>query len=177
MQLTSPRLLLRPFTAGDFAAVHAFASDPLVTRYTDWGPNDESDSRAFLEGSIKPTALPHDDDFTFAVTRLGTSEVIGSAAVWMDSQAHGRAEAGYTLAADAWGQGYGTEVARILVDFALKDLGAFRVAATFHPANAASIRVLEKSGLVYEGRLRGHLLVRGSRRDSLMFSVLETDRV
>ncbi|MEU0572187.1 GNAT family N-acetyltransferase [Nonomuraea sp. NPDC005983] len=36
MELTTPRLLLRDFRASDHAAVHAFASDPEVTRYTDW---------------------------------------------------------------------------------------------------------------------------------------------
>ncbi|GAA3423076.1 hypothetical protein GCM10018953_02590 [Streptosporangium nondiastaticum] len=36
MELTTPRLLLRDFRASDHAAVHAFAGDPEVTRYTDW---------------------------------------------------------------------------------------------------------------------------------------------
>ena len=176
VQLTSDRLTLRAFTVGDLDAVHAFASDPVVTRYTDWGPNDESASRAFVDEACQPDAFAG-DDFTFAITRTDTAEVIGSAAVWIESRVHARAELGYTLAANSWGRGLGTEVASLLVDFAFEHLRAFRVGATCHPDNVGSIRVLEKAGLSYEGRLRGHLLVRGDRRDSLVYGVVADDRL
>ncbi len=48
MELATPRLLLREFRGADHAAVHEFASDPEVVRYTDWGPNDPQDTAAFL---------------------------------------------------------------------------------------------------------------------------------
>ena len=54
-------------------------------------------------------------------------------------------------------------------------LGLERITATCDPQNLASVRVLEKAGLRQEGRLRGHLLVRGARRDSLLFARLLTD--
>ena len=47
--------------------------------------------------------------------------------------------------------------------------------ATVHPENAAGIRVLEKAGLRYEGRLRDHYRVPGGWRDSLLYAVLSTD--
>lgn len=48
MELDTDRLVLREFARADFAAVHSYASDPLVTQFMDWGPNTESDSRGFL---------------------------------------------------------------------------------------------------------------------------------
>lgn len=50
-----------------------------------------------------------------------------------------------------------------------------RVAATCDPENLASARVLEKAGLRYEGRLRGNVVARGRRRDSLMYAILRSD--
>jgi len=62
-------------------------------------------------------------------------------------------------------------VANRLVSYAFTALGMRRVEATCHPDNAASVRVLEKAGLVMQERLRDHLRVRGEWRDSLLFAV------
>ncbi len=37
--IRTERLLLREFAQADFDDVHAYAIDPLVVRYMDWGPN------------------------------------------------------------------------------------------------------------------------------------------
>ena len=42
--LSTDRLILRDFNEEDFAAVHAYASDPIVTQYMDWGPNKPDDT-------------------------------------------------------------------------------------------------------------------------------------
>ncbi len=76
---------------------------------------------------------------------------------------------------DHWGQGLGSEVAWLLLAFGSAHLGLHRIWATCHPDNTGSRRGLEKVGMLYEGRLRGHLLVGGQFRDSLSFAVLATD--
>ena len=43
------RLNLREFVATDFAAVHAYSSDPRVTRYLFFGPRDEQSTAEYLE--------------------------------------------------------------------------------------------------------------------------------
>ena len=60
------------------------------------------------------------------------------------------AEVGYRLKRVVWGQGYATEGTRALLDKAFGDLGLERVLATALAANGASIRVMEKAGMVYE---------------------------
>lgn len=50
-KLETPRLILRPFTESDFHLVHPHASDPEISRYMDWGPNDEAATREFLVAS------------------------------------------------------------------------------------------------------------------------------
>jgi hypothetical protein len=50
------RLRFRPVEANDFAAVHAYAGDPAVTRYTSFGPNSEEDTRGFLARAVAATA-------------------------------------------------------------------------------------------------------------------------
>lgn len=47
-----------------------------------------------------------------------------------------------------------------------------RLEATCRPGNVASQRVLERVGFRQEGLLRGHVVVRGHRQDSLLYGLL-----
>lgn len=47
-QLAGERLTLRDFVPADEAALHEFCSDPVVTEFTDWGPNTVEDTRSFV---------------------------------------------------------------------------------------------------------------------------------
>jgi RimJ/RimL family protein N-acetyltransferase len=58
-------------------------------------------------------------------------------------------ELGYRLHAQAWGKGFATEGAQVLVRKAFTELGAQRVWATTITVNTASRRVMEKAGLRY----------------------------
>jgi RimJ/RimL family protein N-acetyltransferase len=164
-----PRLALARFCEGDVEAVRRFASDPEVCRYTGWGPNTLDETRAFVAEAVQRHSYRYD----LAVLRDG--EVIGSASVWTTVPEHRAGELGYTIRRDCWGHGHATEVARLLVELGFDQLGLERLAATCDPDNAASVRVLEKAGLRREGLLRGLYLVRGRRRDRLVFGLLRTD--
>lgn len=168
MTLTTSRLHLRAFSATDFAWLHPITANPVVTRYTDWGPNTPADTQDFLDEASRTGSGP--EEFTWAVT-LPDGTGIGSAGLQVTSPRNRRASFGYMLDPARWGQGYASEVAQTLVATA-QSLGMHRVEATCHPDNAASARVLEKAGLTLEGQLRDHLLVRGAWRDSLLFAAV-----
>jgi [ribosomal protein S5]-alanine N-acetyltransferase len=55
-------------------------------------------------------------------------------------------EVAYHFANTAWGNGYATELAEFSLQVAHKRLGFTEVRAFAHPDNAASLRVLEKTG-------------------------------
>lgn len=167
--ISGPRLALARFRVSDVDAVHVFASDPEVCRFTGWGPNTLEETRTF----VAEAARRHSDRFDLAVLR--GDEVIGSASVWTTSPEHRVGELGYTIRRDCWGARFATEVARLLVELGFDRLGLERLAATCDPDNVASTRVLEKAGLRREGLLRGLYVVRGRRRDRLVFGRLRTD--
>jgi [ribosomal protein S5]-alanine N-acetyltransferase len=167
--IRGPRLALARFRESDLSAVHAFASDPLVCRFTTWGPNTIDDTRAFLAWATQPPS----GGYQLAV--MLDDELIGSAAVWITSPKDLAGEVGYTVRRYDWGRGYATEVATLLIQLGFEQLGMERLAATCAPENIGSVRVLEKAGFRHEGLIRGHLLVNGKRRDSLLFGLLRTD--
>ena len=51
--VSTARLTLREFVAADFDAVHAYSSDPRVTRYLFFGPRDKDGSADYLQGLIE----------------------------------------------------------------------------------------------------------------------------
>jgi RimJ/RimL family protein N-acetyltransferase len=64
------------------------------------------------------------------------------------------AEIGYWLAEPFWGRGVGTQVARVLAEYAFSLPDVTRVYAPVHAYNPASMRVLEKNGFMREALLR-----------------------
>ncbi len=101
---------------------------------------------------------------------------MGTGSVALRDEHNASGEIGYALREDIWNRGYGTELAQALIETGFTTLGMHRVWATVHPQNTASVRVLEKAGMTYEGRLRDHLRMPGGWRDSLLYALLRSDR-
>jgi ribosomal-protein-alanine N-acetyltransferase len=85
-------------------------------------------------------------------------------------------ELGYSIARTYWGRGLATEAARAAVDAAFSgyvDLNRMRAMADAR--NVASLRVMEKLGMVREGVLRQNRLVRGEFINEVWCGVLRTE--
>ncbi|MFI0779381.1 GNAT family N-acetyltransferase [Streptomyces sp. NPDC021212] len=63
----------------------------------------------------------------------------------------------YILREDTWGNGYATEAAKRVVQFAFTTVDWDRLEATHHPANPASGRVLAKVGFTRTGTSDRHI--------------------
>jgi RimJ/RimL family protein N-acetyltransferase len=66
-------------------------------------------------------------------------------------------EIGWMLEPSAWGQGYATEAARAIRDEAFDRLRLETIIAMHHPDNLASMRIMEKLGMVFERDIFGWL--------------------
>ena len=176
LPILTARLVLRDFTIEDGPAVHRYGSDPEVVRHLPWGPNTPADTQAFLGRKLEDQRTDPRRAFDLAVTLASGGELIGAAGVRITSPQFRTASMGYAYRRDSWGKGYATEAARALVAFGFGELGMHRIYAFCDTDNPASARVLEKTGMQREGRLRRHVLVRGRWRDSYLYAILEDDR-
>lgn len=61
------------------------------------------------------------------------------------------ANLGYQVNNQFWGKGFATEAAKAALQVGFDDLGFHRIEAGMQPENIASRRVVEKSGMHYEG--------------------------
>lgn len=74
-----------------------------------------------------------------------------------------------------YGQGYGTEAGRAVINFGLGVLGLHRISLGVYDFNERALASYARLGFVLEGRLRDALHWDGSWHDELIMSVLATD--
>ncbi|HSJ87148.1 MAG TPA: GNAT family N-acetyltransferase, partial [Anaerolineales bacterium] len=88
----------------------------------------------------------------YAVIERSSSGLIGYCGLFHFPDVNGQEEIelGYRLKRAAWGQGYATQAARAVRDFAFHALNIKRLIALIDPENVSSIRVAEKIGMHYE---------------------------
>lgn len=162
LQLETDRLLLRAPVPADAEALAPMYADPEVMRYVGDG---RTLTRGDTERSVKRMIERWEADGfgLFTTVRQEDGAVIGRVGllVWNTDtwEPTTRAEAanvtsevevGYTLGRPYWGQGYATEAAGAVRDYALKGLGAERLIALIIHGNTASENVARKLGLAYE---------------------------
>ncbi|HEV3410634.1 MAG TPA: GNAT family protein [Chthoniobacterales bacterium] len=82
------------------------------------------------------------------------------------------AELGYWLAEPLWGRGIITEAVQAMVTHGFATLPLERIEAYVFANNPASVRVLEKAGFEFEGRLRRSVIKDGQILDSLLYAKL-----
>jgi RimJ/RimL family protein N-acetyltransferase len=173
--LRTAAVTLRAPRRSDARAVFEnYAGDPRVTRYMLWRTHAAlSTSERYLSYVIQRNAMGV--EWSWAITLPDDDECIGMVSVIPDRH---KAELGYVLAHDYWGRGIMTGVARSLLHWCFERAGLSRVWATCASANAASARVLEKSGLRREGMLRSWLVFPNLARtpqDCLIYGLVRED--
>lgn len=170
VRLRAPRLA----DHSAWAALRAESRDYLTPWEPTW-PEDDLTRTAFRRrlsiygreqelGHAWPMFVFAGDDLIGAITlsnvRRGVAET-GTLGYWIGRRFAGR--------------GHATAAVRSMVDFAFEDLGLHRIEAACVPANAASRRVLEKSGFEHEGRARAYLKINGVWSDHLLFGRVRDD--
>jgi len=147
------RLVARLPRVDDAPAVFAsYASDPEVTRYLSWRPHERVELVAvFLRENISNWEK-NAGHLAWLLCLKGTDTPIGSIGVTLEG--NGRAMFGYVLAKRFWGRGMAAEALTFLIDWTLAQPSLHRAWAYCDVENPASVRVMEKAGMVREGVLR-----------------------
>jgi RimJ/RimL family protein N-acetyltransferase len=174
--IETERLLLRPFTAGDFDALYAYQSRDDVTRYLYWGARTQDEVRKALEFKIAGLAIRSQGDaIVLAAMLKETGELIGDLDLCLVSDEHRQGEIGYVLHPDHQGHGYATEAGRVLLKIAFEDLKLHRVEGRVEVRNVGSARVLEKLGMRREAHLVENEFVRGEWQSELVYAMLDRE--
>ncbi|MFB7917200.1 GNAT family N-acetyltransferase [Streptomyces sp. NPDC056061] len=136
------RLLLEPYSPADENAFVSLFQDVRVSRWIGDGPKTEDEDRA-LFGRVFSKVYAQELFDVWAVRHDG--RLIGHAEIKPSSDVDGH-EIVYALAPDAWGRGFGTEIARTLTSYGYDVLGLSEVHATVAAENTASLALLDRIG-------------------------------
>jgi RimJ/RimL family protein N-acetyltransferase len=169
--LETERLILRKMTLNDVEAVFAYASDPEVSRYTLWEAHRSiEDSRAFLKLTTQKYENGGEPDW--GIVYKGNGCLVGVCGLVNWEAEHARAEIGFVLSREYWGHGFMPEAVRALFRFGFERMNLNRIEARCIAENAASVRVMEKAGMAYEGTLRQREYIKGAYRDIKLYAIL-----
>jgi len=151
--LSTERLVLRPATADDHAALLAHWTQPDVRRFLfDGAALSAAEVAETIEESIGDFAAR---GFGVWLIELGSAAgPVGTAAglglvgtAGLRPLGDSGLEIFYSLAPGAWGHGYATEAARAVLEYGLGPLGLPEVLAEVDEGNAASVAVVKRLGM------------------------------
>ena len=172
--LTTERLILRPMRTSDAWDMFEYACREDLTEFLLWSPHPSvSYTRDYLAYIERRYAAC--DFFDWAITLADGGKMIGTVGFTKIDTAHNRAEIGYVLNPDYHGSGLGFEAAKKIVDFGFSVLELHRIEARFMLGNDASLRVMQKLGMTFEGYQRDSMLVKGSYKTIGYCSLLEDE--
>jgi ribosomal-protein-alanine N-acetyltransferase len=148
-KIETDRLVLQRLRYEDAEEIfYAYASKPDATKFLSWKTHTSIEqTRTFLRHAIDSWNLGL--DYTFSIRLKENRKLTG--AIGLINEA-GKIQLGYVLSPTYWSNGYTTEVCKKVIEI-LRPLPVFRVGTFVDVDNIASIRVLEKCGLVQEARL------------------------
>jgi RimJ/RimL family protein N-acetyltransferase len=166
--IDSPRLRLRPWTAGDLDAFAALVGDPAVMEHSLSGPLDRAAAGLRLAAVAHAQARHGYSAWAAELLEDGTVVgMIGLSHPWFLPGYEHEVEIGWRLAPSHRGLGLATEGARAALDWGLEHLDVERIVALVEPSNAPSLRLAARLGMKEDGRtsLSGRqILVRSVRR-------------
>lgn len=145
MELSTPRLTLRPAARQYLHSTHAYAANPDNTRYMMYLPYaDLEETERFLLDAQAQWRMPLPERYEFVV--LLADVHIGGITLYMQPD-RTEAELGWVIHRDYWRQGYVTEAAEAVMRFAREKLGVRRIFACCDSENTASFKTMEKLGM------------------------------
>ncbi|MGG0657627.1 GNAT family N-acetyltransferase [Rummeliibacillus pycnus] len=170
--LETERLILRKVTLEDIEDMYLYGSNGEVSKYVTWNTHETiSDTKDFVEivlnkyenKQVSPWEIEYKENGKF----IGTIDF-----VWWQPN-HKTAEIGYVISKDYRGKGLTTEVAKEIIKFGFKEMDLVRIQARCFVENIGSARVMEKTGMSFEGIIRKAIFAKGKHQDLKMYSILK----
>jgi RimJ/RimL family protein N-acetyltransferase len=147
--INTRRFVLSKLTAADGDKYFRLSNNPNVMKYVTGFALSRQESDQMLMELVDENAL-HPWFGRYIIESVTSGELVGIAKL----DQHGKVvEIGYRVMEEFWGMGVATEIARSLIQFSLRNLQTSTVIAFVNVENLASIRVLEKVGMINVGKI------------------------
>ena len=157
-----------------FAAAHGDDCDAQIWRWMHWGPF--PDVHAFQAWMQRAADDPTGIALTVDILKGGAWVPVGQLRIMEISDGDKRCELGTIwYIPDVQGQGISRRVTGMMLTHIFENLQFRRVEWKCHHMNVRSAAAAKSYGFTYEGTFRQHMVVKGQSRDTVWFSMLDTE--
>lgn len=171
IELTTERLLLRPWRESDAGDLFLYAGDPVVGQAAGWPPH-----RSVEESlEIIRTVFAAPEVYAMVLKKtgrpVGCCGIVQTGGLAAENPEPGEVELGYWVGVPYWGQGLVPEAVGALVKRCFNDLGVKKIWISHYDGNDRSRRVAEKCGFVYHHTVTGSPAASGDGRTAHFLSL------
>jgi N-acetyltransferase len=168
-------IILEPLAERHARDIFAVMQDEEVCRYLAWAPPKAIDETLALIRQAEGL-MARRESVIFAQIWRATGRAMGSTRLLDVRPSDRQVEIGATfLGREYWRTAANTESKFLFLKYCFETLGCVRVALKTDGRNVRSQEALTRLGAVREGTLRKHMNVRGYQRDTVYFSILDTE--
>lgn len=173
-ELSTERLLLRKMKVGDSFDMFEYACREDVTEFLLWKPHP---SLAYTREYLQFVATHYEigDFFDWAIVWHEHEKMIGTCGFTRFDYTNNVGEIGYVINPIYRGMGVADEAVREVMRFGFERLKLNRIEAKFMEGNAASRRVMEKTGMTFEGFHRKAMKIKGKYETIGICSILRDE--
>ncbi|KAK0457459.1 acyl-CoA N-acyltransferase [Desarmillaria tabescens] len=170
---TTKRLYLRAFRDSDLASLLNLWNDPLVQPMV-------TNEYVVPRGSrfteyLRKAADSEKNVLWLMVEARDSGEFVGQTSLTVGNPKNRDGTFGIMFLPKFWGQGYGTEVTRFVVDYSFRELGLHRVSLSVFERNRNAIDLYKRVGFLEEGRKRKVNWVQGGWEDIFLMAILDEE--
>jgi ribosomal-protein-alanine N-acetyltransferase len=173
--LETERLLLTEFLKSDAEELFKMRSDEKVQKYLDRDPHKTVEESALMIEGMTVSYISK-EGINWIIRKKDTLDVIGYIGYWRMIRNNVRAEIGYAMKPEFWGNGFMHEALTKVIDFGFNKFCLHSIEANVNPANVSSIKLLEKCGFKREAYFKEDYFYNGKFLDSAIYSLLEPNR-
>lgn len=173
-KLQTIRTELVEFESGLAGDIFAVRSDPVVQLYNSSPHQTLEETRYFI--AEQRQKFSEKTEIIWGIRLRELNRVIGSVSLFGWDRYHRRAQIGYDMAKEHWGQGLAYEAIRAVLQFAFEHMDLNRIEIWTSAANARSLRLARRLGFQLEGTLRRRILEDDAAfYDCAIFGLLRQD--
>lgn len=173
MELCTNAIYLRPIEAEDTAKVLKWRNSEEVKRHfiyrVDITPEEH---QKWLDTKVKTGKV-----YQFIIHTKETGNPVGSVYIQSVDLTHKNAEYGIFIGEpEAKGKGYGTDAAKLMIQFAFEELKLHKLYLRVLTDNVRAIHSYEKAGFKTEGVLIDEIFVDGRFHDITRMSIIREEK-
>lgn len=176
--IVTERLLLRRFKQSDAEYMFKnWANDSEVFRFFRRNPHcDLSQTEQIIMEWVN--AYTKDNYYNWAIELKEIGEIIGQISLVDLNEKYFSCEVAFTVGRAFWGKGISTEALKSVISYLFKEIDMNRIEGRHNTLNLASGRVMQKSGMKFEGIMREmDINKNGEFCDLAVYSILKSDLI